>query len=131
MEADTEVSRKLREVSYQLEVTNEELAEAREVADWVEWQLEQACKQFQYDILKAKETLRAEMQQMHARDLDARDELIAMLKAKLAESSIKIIQNSTQLRNIVEPVSMLVHKKQTRPQKSLVRKSNYTSSERR
>ena len=84
-EADAEVSQKLHQVNYQLDVTNEELLEAREAADWAEWQLEQAHKQFQYDMLRAKETLRAEMQQMHARDLDARDELIAMLKAKLAE----------------------------------------------
>lgn len=84
-EADAEVSQKLHQVNYQLDVTNEELIEAREAADWAEWQLEQSRKQFQYDILKAKETLRAEMQQMHDRDLDARDELIAMLKAKLAE----------------------------------------------
>ena len=82
---ESEVSRKLCESNYQLEVTNEELIEACEAADWAEWQLEQVRKQFQFDIMKAKETLSAEMQQRHAKDLDARDELIAMLKAKLAE----------------------------------------------
>ena len=84
-EVNAEVSRKLNDVSYQLDIANEELIEAREAADWAEWQLEQARKQFQFDMLSAKETLRVEMQRMHARDLDTRDELIAMLKAKLTE----------------------------------------------
>ena len=41
-EVNIEVSRKLN-VSYQLDVANE-LIEAREAADWVEWQLEQTRK---------------------------------------------------------------------------------------
>ena len=61
-EADTKVSRKLHEVNYQMEVTNEELVEAREAADQAEWQLERTRQQLQY-ILRAKEMLRAEMQQ--------------------------------------------------------------------
>ena len=76
-EANAEVSQILHEVNYQVEVTNEELVEAYKVADWAEWQLELTHKQFQYHSLKAKDTLRAEMQQMHARDIDVRDELIA------------------------------------------------------
>ena len=42
-EVNIEVNQKLN-VSYQLDVANEELIEAREAADWVEWQLEQTCK---------------------------------------------------------------------------------------
>ena len=99
---ESEVSRKLCESNYQLEVTNEELIEAREAVDWAEWQLEQACKQFQFDVMKAKATLRAEMQQRHAKDLDARDELIAMLKAKLAE---KEGHSETQKQSAVKETS--------------------------
>ena len=41
-EADAKLSQKLHEVN----IANEELAEAHEAADWAEWQLEQARKQF-------------------------------------------------------------------------------------
>jgi len=59
--------------------------EADDLSQRMEWEMEQLRSQSELATLKAKESLREELQTAHARELRVRDDLIQMLRAKLAE----------------------------------------------
>ena len=61
-----------------------QLDEANDLADRREWELEQLRAQSELEALKARESLRAEMQRVHSQELKIRDDLIQLLKAKVA-----------------------------------------------
>ena len=61
---------------HQIEI---ELDDARDEVDQLEWKLENAEKDAELQITRAKECAQAD----HKKELEARDELIALLKEKL------------------------------------------------
>ena len=65
------------------EVSEEELLEARDKADRLQFQLEQARRDTEVLVMRSKEAIREELREQHARELAVRDELIALLREKL------------------------------------------------
>ena len=72
------------EVSHQIKDLQGRLDEADDLADRTQWKLEQLRAQSELETLKAKESLRAEMQKVHSQELRVRDDLIQLLRAKVA-----------------------------------------------
>ena len=63
--------------------TQDELFEITGVATQHKWELHKMEKDHERELLKAKDDLQQEMLRSHRKELDARDELIHLLKEKL------------------------------------------------
>ena len=50
----------------------------------MQWEMEQLCTQAEIPILRAKERVRAEMQKANSQELKVRDDLLQLLRGKLA-----------------------------------------------
>ena len=66
------------------------LDEADDLLDRSQWEMEQLRAQSELEVLKAKESVRAEMQKAHSQELRVRDDLIQLLKAKVASLEVGV-----------------------------------------
>ena len=99
--AETEVSElrvQLGELNCQLRANQEEMAEAYDAVDHVKCEMEQLRTEMILEVMKAEETVRDELTKVHARDLGARDELLSLLREKLANMQTHKGEGSHDLR---------------------------------
>jgi len=75
----------VEELTLKIEKLQRCYEEAEDLSHRKEWEMEQLRSQSELATLKAKESLREELQTVHARELKVRDDLIHMLRARLAE----------------------------------------------
>jgi len=75
----------VEELTLKIEELQRCYEEAEDLSHRKEWEMEQLRSQSELATLKAKESLREELQTVHARKLKVRDDLIHMLRARLAE----------------------------------------------
>ena len=68
-----------------IEELQEQLEEARDQADCKQWEVDQLRKDSELETMRAKERVRGELQAVHAQELQARDDLVQLLKARVAE----------------------------------------------
>ena len=68
-----------------IEELKEQLEEARDQADCKQWEVDQLRKDSELETMRAKERVRRELQAVHAQELQARDDLVQLLKARVAE----------------------------------------------
>jgi len=75
----------VEELTLKIEELQRCYEEAEDLLHRKEWEMEQQRSQSELTTLKAKESLREELQTVHARELKVRDDLIQMLRVRLAE----------------------------------------------
>ena len=69
--------------------------EARDDADRKQWEVEQLKRDLELETMRAKESARGELQVAHALELQTRDDLVRLLKSRVAELE-KQLQKSSQ-----------------------------------
>ena len=85
--------------------SRDRLEEAIDLADPREWELDQLRSRMELEILKSKEEVRQVQRETHIKELKVRDDLIAMMKAKLKKvegicPKPKIPKHKDDLRSI-------------------------------
>jgi len=69
--------------------------EARDDADRKQWEVDQLKKDLELETMRAKEKVREELQVANALELQTRDDLVQLLKSRVAELE-KLLQKSSQ-----------------------------------
>lgn len=64
--------------------------DAFESSDRSQWEMDRMKRDFEYQLLKVRESMREELELKYKRDIKTRDELIELLKAKVSEGSSKL-----------------------------------------
>ena len=64
--------------------------DALESLDRLQWEMDRMKRDFEYQLLKVRESMREELELKYKRDIKTRDELIELLKAKVSEGSPKL-----------------------------------------
>ena len=64
--------------------------DALESLDRSQWEMDRMKRDFEYQLLKVRESMREEFELKYKRDIKTRYELIELLKAKVSEGSLKL-----------------------------------------
>ena len=77
----------VREAEVSEVVTNlqEQLEESRDTVERKQWTIDQLQKDIELEVMRAKEKLRDELHTEYARELSTRDDLVQLLKGRVAE----------------------------------------------
>ena len=86
----------VEELTQEMEDLRSRYEEAEDLTHQKQWELDQLQSQCELDTLRAKESLREELKAAHAQELKVRDDLIEMLRARLADSEASPKPKGTQ-----------------------------------
>ena len=74
----------LRVESARADSAEEHVADARDEIDQIQWELENLYKDVEIKVARAKNAVQEEMREAHSREIAVRDDMIALLKEKVA-----------------------------------------------